>query len=136
MSGARLYAVTVALRDQDSTHALLSLVSVLHRRAVQLGQADLSPASQGRRTFNATFTATDQQAATVRASLDNLVEALEVILAEATESSHIPTLPFRMATCLDRRAIREQSLVSHASHTAVPPREIPRRQAHPSEENS
>ena len=102
MSGPRLYAVSVALRDEDSTHALLSLVSVLHRRAAAVGQADLSPASHGQRIFNATFTATHRQAVTVRASFDNLVDVLEVVLAEATEEPGVDVVPRLMATLADR----------------------------------
>jgi hypothetical protein len=93
MTGARPYAVTVTLRDQESTSALLSLVSVLHRRAVAIGQAELSPASQGRHVFSATFTATDHQAATVRASLDNLIDVLEVVLGQAIEASGVGMTP-------------------------------------------
>ena len=96
MSSPRLYAVRVALREQDSTHALLSLISVLHRRAAEVGQADLSPASQGRRTFSATFIATDRQAATVRASLDNLIDVFEVVLGEATQTSCVGAVPARL----------------------------------------
>ena len=95
MSGARLHSVSVALRDHHSTSTLLSLVSVLHRRAADVGRAELSPASQGRRTFSATFTATDRQAATVRASLDNLIDVLDVVLDEATEATGGGAIPAR-----------------------------------------
>ena len=95
MTGARLHSVRVALRDQDSTSTLLSLVSVLHRRAAEVGQAELSPASHGRRIFNATFTATDRQATTVRASLDNLIDVLEVTLGAPTEVSGVSAIPAR-----------------------------------------
>ena len=95
MNGPRLYAVSVTLRDVDSTHALLSVVSVLHRRAAAVGRADLSAASRGQRMFNATFTATDRQAATVRASIDNLIDVLGVVLAEATEESGVDAVPAR-----------------------------------------
>ena len=76
----RFYAVTVTLQAPDSTTALLSLVSVLHRRAVEVGRAELSTASHGRRTFSATFMAADRQAATIRASLDRLIDVLDVVL--------------------------------------------------------
>jgi acetolactate synthase regulatory subunit len=135
MSGPRLYAVSVALQDRDSTHALLSLVSVLHRRAAAVGQADLSPASQGQRIFNATFTATDRQAATVRASLDNLIDVLEVVLAEATETSGIGTVAAR------RRHTRIADCAasnppSQVSHVAIPLPDSPHTQAHRPEDNS
>jgi acetolactate synthase regulatory subunit len=90
-----MYAVRVALRDRDSTSTLLSLVSVLHRRAAEVGQAELSPASQGRRIFNATFTATDRQATTVRASLDNLIDVLEVVLGAVTDAPGVGAVPTR-----------------------------------------
>jgi hypothetical protein len=95
MTGARQHAVRVALPEQNSTSTLLSLVSVLHRRAIEVGQAELSPASHGRRTFTATFTATDRQAATVLASLDNLIGVLEVVLGEATEAYGAVAIPAR-----------------------------------------
>jgi acetolactate synthase regulatory subunit len=135
VTGTRLHVVRVALRDQNSTHALLSLVSVLHRRAAEVGQADLSPASQGRRIFNATFTATDRQAATVRASLDNLIDVLEVVLAEATETSGVCKVAARSrrARIADCAASNPPSQVSHV---AIPLPESAHTQAHRPKDNS
>lgn len=86
MTEARRYAVTVALAAQDGTTGLLSLMSLLHRRGVDVGRPELSPESHGRRTFIATFTAHPGRAATIRASLANLVEVLDVLLHESAES--------------------------------------------------
>jgi acetolactate synthase regulatory subunit len=91
MTERRYFDVTVALRGRDSTRSLLSVASVLHRRSASVSQAQLAPAAQGRQVFRATFIATERQAATVRASLGNLVDVLEVVLG-AAEALETPSL--------------------------------------------
>ena len=78
------YSVTVTLRDGDGTSLLLSVVSTLHRRAAVISHAELHPAAHGLRVFTATISATARQAATLCASLDNLIDVLDVVLDEAT----------------------------------------------------
>lgn len=84
MTEQRAYSVTVTLRDCDSTSLLLSVVSTLHRRAAVITHAELRPAAHGLRVFTVDISATDRQAATVRASLDNLIDVLDVVLDETT----------------------------------------------------
>lgn len=74
------YALAVDIQAHESTAALLSLVSVLHRRAATILSAELAPAADGCHRFSATVRATDRQVATLRASLDNLVEVLGVTI--------------------------------------------------------
>lgn len=59
---------------------LLSLVSALHRRAVEVTRAELDADGNGHPQFTATFLGTPSQAGTVAASLENLVDVLEARL--------------------------------------------------------
>ncbi|MDI6912377.1 hypothetical protein [Nocardioides sp.] len=93
MTDPRVYTVVVGLASQDDCAVLLSLASVLHRRRIPVRQVELTPPAYGRRVFTATFTATDRQAATLEASLRNLIEVDDVVLVEAAEvhrSNHHP----------------------------------------------
>ncbi len=83
MSEQRPYSVTVTLRDGDGTSLLLSVVATLHRRATVISNAEMHAAAHGLRVFRATISATDRQAATLRASLDNLIDVLDVALDDA-----------------------------------------------------
>jgi hypothetical protein len=80
----RPYSVVVALAGGDSS-ALLSLVSTLHRRRVDVLDAELTRPDAGRRVFAATFLATSRQARTVEASLRNLVDTVDVEMCEAAD---------------------------------------------------
>ncbi|HEX3005182.1 MAG TPA: hypothetical protein VHO27_13300 [Angustibacter sp.] len=80
MSEQRPYLVTVTLRDGDGTSLLLSVVSTLHRRATAISNAEMRAPAHGLRVFKATISATERQAATLRASLDNLIDVLDVAL--------------------------------------------------------
>ncbi len=81
------YSVAVVLADGDSS-ALLSVVSMLHRRGVDVLEAELTRPAADRRFFTATFTATWRQARTVEASLRNLVHAVSVELSQPAHRSH------------------------------------------------
>lgn len=83
MTDRRLYVVNASVAAGDDSAVLLSLASVLHRRGVHPHSVELSRAVRGRRTFTAAFSATSRQAATLRASLDNLVHVCQVALEEA-----------------------------------------------------
>lgn len=81
---AREYAVSVALEGGD--HALLlSLVSMLHRRGVEVLEADLSRPTEGRRVFNASVSATASQARTLAASLRGVIHVVDVSLYDADD---------------------------------------------------
>lgn len=78
----RTFSVAIAVTGQDSS-ALLSLVSMFHRRRVELLDAELTRPTAERRVFTATFQATWRQARTVEESLRNLVDVIGVELCEA-----------------------------------------------------
>lgn len=84
MPDRRLYVVTVSLTALDDRAVLLSLVSVLHRRAVHPCRAELSAGTREHPEFTATFAATARQAATLEASLSNLIHVRNVSLEEVT----------------------------------------------------
>lgn len=69
--------VRLAAYDRST---LLSLVSTLHRRAVDVVSAELDTAS-GAPVFTVVFVAPEERAATVRASMNNLVEVLDAQLS-------------------------------------------------------
>lgn len=84
MTEMRPYSVVVVLAGSNSS-ALLSVVSTLHRRRVEVLDAELTPPAAGRRSFTATFLATWRQARTVEASLRNLVDAVGVEMSESAD---------------------------------------------------
>ena len=75
-----LYSVEVALHDPDSA-TLLSVVSALHRRHVDVRDARLTRPADDRAWFEATVLTTARQARTVEATLRNLVQAGHVRVA-------------------------------------------------------
>jgi hypothetical protein len=81
----RLYVVTVAVTTDGARSGLLGLASVLHRRGVDVLEAELARPSHGRRVFNATFGATPQRAATVLRTYENLVDVVDAALFEALD---------------------------------------------------
>jgi hypothetical protein len=87
VSDVRPYSVMVVLIEGDSS-ALLSVVSTLHRRGVDVLEAELTRPSAGRRAFTATFLATWKQAGTVEASLRNLVHVVHVELTQPAPVTH------------------------------------------------
>jgi hypothetical protein len=89
----RLFAVTVAMTTSDSRSDLLVMASVLHRRAVNVVEAELSTPSQGRRVFSATFQATPQKALTVLNSLKARVDVVDAELCAAADSRSDWTAP-------------------------------------------
>lgn len=72
-----LYCIQVTLAHSDRS-TLLSLVSTLHRRGVNVLAAELSTPDKRRGTFAAQFAATPRQASTAASSLRNLVDVLTV----------------------------------------------------------
>lgn len=82
MTEVRPYSVAVTLAGSDGS-ALLSVVSTLHRRGVDVLNVELTRPTAGRRAFTATFHATWRQAGTTEASLRNLVDVVGVEMREA-----------------------------------------------------
>jgi glucose-6-phosphate dehydrogenase assembly protein OpcA len=76
--GQHRVAVTLARRDRAT---FLSLVSMLHRRGVEVFEAELRTAPDA--YFTATFLATSAQATTVVASLRNLIDVMDAELTGA-----------------------------------------------------
>lgn len=68
----------LAHRDRST---LLSLVSMLHRRGVDVVEAELHAVTDHHAWFAATFLATPSHATTVVASLRNLVDVLDAELS-------------------------------------------------------
>jgi hypothetical protein len=91
-SSPRLFAVTVALAADGSCADLLAMASVLHRRAVDVLEAELGRPAHGRRVFSATFAATPQQAATVLRTFENRVDVVDASLFEALDARAVPSL--------------------------------------------
>ncbi|MET0929238.1 MAG: hypothetical protein ABWX74_06955 [Aeromicrobium sp.] len=83
---SQLFAVTVALTADGSRADLLSVASVLHRRGVEVVEAELGRPAHGRRVFSATFAATPQQAATVLRTFEGLVDVVDASLFEALDA--------------------------------------------------
>lgn len=83
MHEQRLYAVTVATFADGSRADLLTMASVLHRRGVDVVEADMARPSYGRRVFSATFSADARLANTVLRSFENLVDVVDASLFEA-----------------------------------------------------
>ncbi|WP_116951906.1 hypothetical protein [Jiangella endophytica] len=77
--------MSVVLVGSDRA-ALLALVSTLHRRGVDVLEADLSRPAGGRRVFNATIAATPRQASSVEASLGQLIDVVEVVACKAIDA--------------------------------------------------
>ncbi|WP_033330874.1 hypothetical protein [Actinomadura welshii] len=88
-SAARPYSVAVALTGND-TSAFLRVVATLHRRGVPVTEAALTRPTSDRRTFAATFVATERQAQVVAASLRRLVDVVDVDVYEPTETPDDP----------------------------------------------
>lgn len=86
MTSASLFAITVALDPEGSRSDLLAFASVLHRRGVDVLEAELTRPSNGRRVFHATFKATPAHATTVLRTFENLVDVLDAVLFEAFDA--------------------------------------------------
>jgi hypothetical protein len=82
----RLFAITAVMMTDSSRSDLLSMACVLHRRGAEVIAAELSPVLNGRRLFTATFGATTQQAFTVRRSVENLINVIDVSLGDAQDA--------------------------------------------------
>jgi hypothetical protein len=77
-AGPHRVTVTLAQRDRST---FLSLVSMLHRRGVDVLEAELHTATDA--YFTATFLATPAHAMTVVASLRNLIDVMDAELTGA-----------------------------------------------------
>jgi hypothetical protein len=69
---------------QSDRSTFLALVSVLHRRGVEVVAAELRPGNAGL-AFTVTFLATPVQARTVLASLRNLIDVMDAKLLHEAE---------------------------------------------------
>lgn len=86
MTSASLFAITLALDPEGSRSDLLALASVLHRRGVDVLEAELARPTNGRRVFHATFKAKPAHANTVLRTFENLVDVLDAVLFEAFDA--------------------------------------------------
>lgn len=93
MNDLRLFVVTVALVSDGSRANLFAMASVLHRRGVEVVEADLTRPSHGRRVFSATFSAEPRRADTVLKSYENLVDVLDASLFEAFDKRTLHVEP-------------------------------------------
>lgn len=93
MNAAPLYVVTVAMFADGDRSDLLTMASVLHRRGVEVVEAEMSRPSHGRRVFSATFRAERQHAETVLKTFGNLVDVVDTSLFEALDARAIPVDP-------------------------------------------
>lgn len=89
MTALQQFSVTVDLTGRNRS-ALLSLVSTLHRRSVDVLSAELTRATNDGRAFTATFHATSRQARTLEASLRNLVDVVGVEMCETADLALTP----------------------------------------------
>ncbi|GAA3512978.1 hypothetical protein GCM10022234_04580 [Aeromicrobium panaciterrae] len=80
-----LFVVTVAMVPGGARANLLSMASVLHRRGVDVVEAELSRPGHDRRVFSATFRSTARQAETVLRTLEGLVDVVDATLYAALD---------------------------------------------------
>ena len=80
-----LFVVTVAMVPGGARADLLSMASVLHRRDVEIVEAELSRPGHDRRVFSATFRSTARQAETVLRTLEGLVDVVDATLYAALD---------------------------------------------------
>jgi hypothetical protein len=95
MTSPELFAVTVAMTADGARADLLSMASVLHRRGVDVVEAEFGRAMHGRRVFSATFAATPQQASTVLKTFENLIDVVDASLFAALDARSIPEFSVR-----------------------------------------
>jgi transcription termination factor Rho len=81
-----LFVLTVAMVPGGARADLLGLASVLHRRGVDVVEAELSRPAHERRVFSATFRSTTRQAETVLRSMQGLVDVLDATLFQAFDN--------------------------------------------------
>ncbi|QGG40637.1 hypothetical protein [Aeromicrobium yanjiei] len=85
-AGPRAYVVTVSVTANDHGADLLTIASVLHRRGVQVVEADLARPVDGCRVFSATIVSDPARAWTVLRTLENRVDVLGADLFEALDT--------------------------------------------------
>lgn len=96
MSDQPLFSLTVTMTGDTTRTGLLSLASVLHRRAVDVLEVDLRRPVDGQRTFTSTVSAGRQRMNTLVATLLNEVDVLTADYIElldfrqVVESAPIP----------------------------------------------
>lgn len=95
MTSSDLFVVTVAVTADGARADLLSLASVIHRRGVDIVEAEFCRAVHGRRVFSATFAATPQQASTVLKTFENLIDVVDATLFAALDARSTPELSVR-----------------------------------------
>lgn len=83
MTASRLFVITVALTASGARADLMSMASVLHRRGVEVVEAELGRTVHDRRVFSATFAAAPRQASTVLRTFENIVDVVDASLFEA-----------------------------------------------------
>ncbi len=93
MNGTRLFVVTVALVADGDRADLLAMASVLHRRGVEVVEADMSRPSHGRRVFSSTFRAERHHAETVLRTFESVVDVVDASLFEALDARAIHVEP-------------------------------------------
>lgn len=80
MTDVRSFVLSGVMAATPQRGALLALASALHRRGVDVVEAELERPRRGVRAFNVTFNGTPRQAETVLRTVDNQVYVLEVSL--------------------------------------------------------
>ena len=95
MIGGRLFVVTVALVADGARADLMGMASVLHRRGVDVVEAELGRPVHQRRVFSATFRASPEQASTVLRTFEGLVDVVDATLFEALDARTIHALEVR-----------------------------------------
>lgn len=93
MNGTRLFVVTLAVLADGDRADLLAMASVLHRRGVDVVEAEMSRPSHGRRVFSSTFRAERHHAETVLKTFENLIDVVDASLFEALDARAIHVDP-------------------------------------------
>lgn len=85
-TGPCAFVVTVSVTADDHGADLLTIASVLHRRGVQVVEADLARPVQGLRVFSATIVTDPARAMTVLRTLENRIDVVDAELFEAIDT--------------------------------------------------
>lgn len=86
MTGKPLFAVIVEVDADGARASLMALASVLHRRGIDVVEAEFTRRTHNRRVFTATFAAEQRRATTVLRSYENLIDVLDASLYAALET--------------------------------------------------
>jgi len=82
----QLFAVAVKMTADGARADLMGMASVLHRRGIDVLEAELTRPTCGLRMFTALFFSSPQQASTVLRTLESLVDVLDASLLEVSDA--------------------------------------------------